>query len=276
MRLPPIFACLALALASHAAIAQSLQYRSATGVEFRSAPDTGGIARAEAALVADPNNVTKIIQLGLAQSAVRQYREAIETFTRGMKIAPDNPLLYRWRGHRYISIGEFEKALADLKRGNKLDPKNYDIYYHLGVAYFIRGEFADAASAFARGQPIAPNVNEFAGATDWLWMSLSRAGRGAEAQKALAPITDTLKVTTATAYAQRLKLYRGLSRPDEVFTPADTAALQVTTLSYGVGNWYLARGDTANARVFFQRAVAARGWAGFGFYAAQADLARIR
>jgi hypothetical protein len=67
-----------------------------------------------------------------------------------------------------------------------------------------------------------------------------------------------------------------LSRPEQVFTPADTAALQVTTLSYGVGNWYLVRGDTVNARAWFQRAIAARGWAGFGFYAAQADLARIR
>ena len=267
---------LAVALGAPAGQAQSSQYRSLAGVDFRSAPDTGAIARAQGAVAADPKNVDKLIQLGLAQSAVRQYREAIETFSRGMKIAPANPLLYRWRGHRYISIGEFGKAIADLTRGNRLDSTNYDIYYHLGVARFIRGEFQKASSAFAQAQRRAPNPNELAGSTDWLWMSLSRAGRGADAQKALAAITDTLKITTATAYAQRLRLYRGLSRPEQVITPADTAAVQVATLSFGVGNWYLVRGDTSNARVWFQRAIASGGWPGFGFFAAQADLRRIR
>ena len=33
------------------------------------------------------------------------------------------------------------------------------------------------AAAFARAQPMAPDAGELAGATDWLWMSLARAGR---------------------------------------------------------------------------------------------------
>src|SRR2546427_10147133 len=82
---------------------QSVQYRSAAGVEYRSQRDTGAIARAESALAANPKNVDLIIQLGVAQSGVRQYREAIMTFTRGLAIAPQNALLYRWRGHRYLS-----------------------------------------------------------------------------------------------------------------------------------------------------------------------------
>src|SRR5437867_11079160 len=93
---------------------QSVEYRSPAGVEYRSQPDTGAIARAESALAADPKNGDKIIALGVAQSGVRQYREAIETFTRGLAIAPNNALLYRWRGHRYLSVREFDKAMADL------------------------------------------------------------------------------------------------------------------------------------------------------------------
>jgi len=30
-----------------------------------------------------------------------------------------------------------------------------------------------------------------------------------------------------------------------VFTAADTSDITVATLSYGIGNWYLVRGDTA-------------------------------
>jgi len=268
-----VFVCLTL---TSRATAQSVEYRSRAGVEFRAQADTGAIARAQSALAADPTNVDKIIQLGLAQSAVRQYHDAIATFTRGMKIDAKNPLLYRWRGHRYISIGAFDKALIDLTRGNKLDSTNYDILYHLGVAHFERGEFGQAAHAFAQAQRRAPNDNELAGSTDWLWMSLARAKRGADAQKALAPITDTMKITSATAYAQRLKLYRGVIGPDQVIGPTDTAAVQVATMSFGVGNWYLAKGDTANARLWFKRAVDSGGWPGFAFFAAETELKRLR
>src|SRR6266513_17788 len=104
---------------------QSVQYRSAAGVEYRAQRDTGAIARAESALAADPRNVERIIQLGVAQSGARQFREAIQTFTRGLAIAPNDAMLYRWRGHRYLSVREFDRALDDLTRGGRLDSTNY-------------------------------------------------------------------------------------------------------------------------------------------------------
>src|SRR3954469_25561860 len=59
---------------------QAVEYRSPAGVEYRAQRDTGAIARAQDSLASDPRNIAKIIQLGVAQSGVRQYREAIETF----------------------------------------------------------------------------------------------------------------------------------------------------------------------------------------------------
>ena len=252
--------------------AQSLQYRSPAGVEYRSQPDTGAIARAEQALAADPRNVQRFVDLGLAQSGVRQFREAIETFTRGLAVSPNNALLLRWRGHRYLSVREFDRALADLTRGASIDSTIYGIWYHLGIVRFVRGEFDLAADAFRRAQPRAPDAGELAGSTDWLWMSLSRAGRSAEAKAMLARHPDSLPI--ANAYARRLKLYRGEIRPDEVFTPADTADVQVATLAFGVGNWYLVTGDTARARSWFERSVKSGGWPGFGFIVSEVELKR--
>src|SRR5207247_9506703 len=96
---------------------QSVEYRSPAGVEYRSQRDTGAIARAETALAADPRNVDRIIQLGIAQSGVRQYREAIETFSRGLKLAPNNALLYLWRGHPYRPTRRLARAMAALAPG---------------------------------------------------------------------------------------------------------------------------------------------------------------
>src|SRR5216117_4222214 len=174
-----------LSLLAPLCLLQSVEYRSPAGVEYRSQRDSGAIARAESALAADPLNIDRIIALGVAQSGVRQYKEAIATFTRGLKIAPNNALLYRWRGHRYLSTRQFDRALDDLTRGARLDSTIFGIWYHLGIVRFARGEFDSAAAAFRRAQPRAPDASEIAGTTDWLWMSLSRAGRGVEAQALL-------------------------------------------------------------------------------------------
>ena len=78
----------------------------------------------------------KIIDLGVAQSGARQFREAIATFTRGLDFEPTNALLLRWRGHRYLSVREFDRAFADLTRGGAIDSTIYGILYHLGVVQY--------------------------------------------------------------------------------------------------------------------------------------------
>src|SRR5438105_3590268 len=174
-----IYGVVAAAVAATApAGGQSVQYRSASGVEYRAQRDTGPIARAESALAADPRSVERIIQLGIAQSGARQFREAIQTFTRGLTIVPTDAMLYRWRGHRYLSVREFDRALDDITRGSRLDSTNYGIWYHLGIVRYARGDFAAAADAFARAQRRPPDAAALAGATDWAGMSLPPCGTG--------------------------------------------------------------------------------------------------
>jgi tetratricopeptide (TPR) repeat protein len=253
---------------------QAVQYRSPDGIEYRSLPDTDALKTARAALEAEPRSIPRIIDLGVAQSGARQFREAIATFTRGLEIEPANALLLRWRGHRYLSVREFDRAFADLTRGATNDSTIYGIWYHLGVVQYLRGDFADAAASFAKAQPIAPDAGELAGSTDWLWMSLSRAGRGAEAKAMLDRRPDSKPVTNA--YTRRLQLYRGEIGPDAVVTAADTDDVQIATLSYGLGNWYLLRGDKAEARKWFERSIQSGGWPAFGFIASEVELRRLR
>jgi tetratricopeptide (TPR) repeat protein len=254
--------------------APAVQYRTPDGVEYRALPDTDAVRSARAALEMDPKNMARIIDLGVAQSGARQFREAIATFTRGLAIEPDNALLLRWRGHRYLSVREFDSAFADLTRGAAIDSSIYGTWYHLGVVQYVRGDFAAAAESFARAQPLAPDAGELAGSTDWLWMSLSRAGRGAEAKAMLDRRPDSKPVTNA--YSRRLQLYRGEIRPDAVLTSADTDDVQVATLAYGLGNWYLLQGDKAQARSWFERSVRSGGWPGFGFIMSEVELRRVR
>jgi tetratricopeptide (TPR) repeat protein len=252
----------------------SVQYRSAEGVEYRSLPDTDAVKSARAAHEADPKNIARLVDLGVALSGARQFREAIATFTRGLEIEPNNALLLRWRGHRFLSVREFDRAYADLTRGGAIDSTIYGIWYHLGIVQYLRGDFAGAAASFAKAQPIAPDAGELAGSTDWLWMSLSRAGRGAEAKAMLDRRPDSKPVTNA--YTRRLQLYRGEIGPEAVVTPSDTEDVQVATLAYGLGNWYLVQGDKTQARKWFERSIQSGGWPGFGFIVSEVELQRLR
>src|ERR1043165_6448956 len=102
---------LRVAAPAAAASGQSVQYTSPAGVVYRAQADTGPIARAKAALDADPKNIDKIIVLGVAQSGARQFREAIQTFDKALATAPNNAMLLRWRGHRSPPPRQWDKAL---------------------------------------------------------------------------------------------------------------------------------------------------------------------
>lgn len=272
---------LGLAVAASMSAQTTVQYTSPAGVEYRSQADTGPVGRATAAVVADGKNARRYYDLGIALSGSRQFREAIDAFSRGLALEPDNALLLRWRGHRYLSTRQFDLAEADFRHADRLnaakkqpDSVMYGVWYHSGVIRFARGDFAGAAQFFRKALPIAPNGGELLGSTDWLWMSLSRAGRHAEAKAHLDRKPDT--TSTKNAYSQRIAMYRGLTKPEALLTPADTADVQMSTLYYGLGDYYLVKGDTAKARDAFQKSIAAGGWPGFGFIVAEAELRRLK
>lgn len=278
MRLLALVRPLALVAAASLAVAplgaqdRPLEYTSKAGVKHLAEPDTGAVARLAAAAKADPKNVDALFALGMAQTAIRQIREAIATFTQAIAIAPTQARLYRQRGHRYVSIGEFAKARADLTRGASLDSMDYGIWYHLGVVHFQAGEFAEAAKAFARGRTMPPNANEYLGSTDWLWMSLARAGRKAEADAMVRSLPDTVKLPDNYAYARRIRLYRGELTPEAVVAGGDTSAVQQATLNFGVAQWHLVAGNTAAAKANLEAAVATKGWPAFAYLLAERQL----
>jgi hypothetical protein len=139
----------------------------------------------------------------------------------------------------------------------------------------VRGEFGAAAASFAKAQPIAPDSGELQGSTDWLWMSLSRAGRGGEAKAMLDRRPDTHAQPVVNAYTRRLQLYRGEIGPNVVITPADTDEFRSPRSPTA---WELVSGpgEKAKAREWFERSIKSGGWPGFGFILSEVELRRLR
>jgi tetratricopeptide (TPR) repeat protein len=247
---------------------------SPLGARFYSKPDEkNAIAEAEKQLAADPNNVDRLIALGRAQVSVWRLRDAIDTFTRAIKLAPDNARLYRLRGHRYISSRQFDKAVADLERAAKLSDREFDIWYHLGLAYYLKRDFARAADAYTRARDAGTKDDNIIAASNWLYASLRRQKKSAEAARALERIKPDMNVQEDKMYFALLLFYKGLKQESEVLHPQLTD-MEAATVGYGIGNWHLYNGRPARARQVFQNIVAGKEWAAFGFISAEAELAR--
>jgi len=80
---------------------------------------------------ANPEDPENIIMYGRRLAYLWRYHEAIDVYTKGIENHPDYAMLYRHRGHRYISIREFDRAVADLTKASKLNDHDFDIWYHL-------------------------------------------------------------------------------------------------------------------------------------------------
>jgi tetratricopeptide (TPR) repeat protein len=250
------------------------------------------LARAYADYERDPDNADAIIWLGRRVAYLGRFRDAIDIFTEGVRKHPNDPRMYRHRGHRYITVRRFDEAVADLQRAatlmagkpDEVEPDGIpnarnvplstlhgNVWYHLGLAYYLRGDFARAAHGFGNALIVARNDDSRVSASDWLYMSLRRAGHDAEAAAVLEPIRPDMEVVENRAYHQRLLMYKGLVTPESLLA----AEGQDPTLWYGVGNWYLVSGRAEEAEEIFWRITSAESWTPFAYIAAEADLRRI-
>lgn len=254
---------------------------SALGVKhFANADEKGEIATAEARLAANPKNVDLLIALGRAQANVWRYNDAIETYTRGIKIAPNDWRLYRHRGHRYISTRQFDKAVADMAQAAKLHDKDFDVWYHLALAHYLKGQFDKAVTAYERCRQVAEadttdkRDDSVIAVSDWLYMTYRRMGKTAEAAKVLDRITPDMKVKENKSYFDRLLFYKGLKKESDLVNVEKATDLEIATVGYGLGNWHLYNGNRAKAEELFRKIVSGKYWPAFGFIAAETELTR--
>src|SRR5687768_15874587 len=61
------------------------------------------LAQAEKDLAAKPNDADAIIWAGRRLAYLWRYQDAIAMYAKGLTLHPNDPRLYRHRGHRYIT-----------------------------------------------------------------------------------------------------------------------------------------------------------------------------
>ena len=240
------------------------------------------------------------IWYGRREAYLYHYQKSIEIFTEGIGKYPESFRLYRHRGHRYITIREYDKGIADLTKAaelmqgapieiepdgqpNKLNKPlsstQFNVWYHLGLAYYLKGDFTNAEKAYLECMKVSDNDDLITATVDWLYMTYRRENKIEEANQLLEKIHDNMTIIENDSYLKRLELYKGLIPVDSVLNvnaANEDVDLALATQGYGVGNWYLYNGDTTQAIAIYDRVLAGKHYAAFGFIAAEADRVRLK
>jgi tetratricopeptide (TPR) repeat protein len=251
---------------------------------------------ARAAYDAKPDDVDAVIWLGRRTAYLGRFGEAIEIYTRAIERHPDDPRLYRHRGHRYITLRKFDLAIRDFTRAadliegrpDEIEPDgqpnarnlptstlNSNIYYHLGLAHYFKGEFAPAHNAYRKCLEFAKNPDMLVATTAWLYMTYLRLGLKADAQRALEPITPDMQVIENQAYYRLLMFYQG--RASQQSLTSGTKDTDAVTIGYALGNRSIADGHVEEGVKHLKALLEkhANQWPAFGYIAAEADVARL-
>ena len=268
------------------------------------APDPAAVERYKAAgadFERDPSE-ENTIWLGRRAAYAGRYREAIAVFSRGLERFPSSYRLLRHRGHRYITLREFARAAADFERAAALvrtrpleieadgvpnaagiptSNTQFNVFYHLGLARFLAGDWAGAEAAYRECLAWSRNDDSVAATTDWLYLTLRRAGKTNEAARALASIKPGMKILENGAYFNRLRMYKGELSPEALLgpKPGESEAERKAAFAiyaYGLAQRDLWAGTKASARAHLEEIVRSTAWAAFAHIAAEVDLARLR
>ncbi len=253
------------------------------------------LARAKEEFEKNRGDVERVIWLGRRTAYLGHYREAIGVYTEGLKRFPADARLYRHRGHRLITLRCFDEAAADFERAARLvrgkpdevEPDGLpnarntptgtlqsNVWYHLGLAYYLKRDFGRALKAYREAEKVSNNPDMLVATTYWLYLTLRRLGREAEAARALAGIKDGLDIVENADYYKLLKLYQGRLKPEDLLggEGRDADSLSNATVAYGVGNWHLSNGRRAEAERLFRYVTDGKQWSSFGYIAAEAEL----
>ena len=252
---------------------------------------------AERALAATPTNADSLIWMGRRTAYLGRYRDAIDIYSKGIGLHPEDARLYRHRGHRYLSVRELGRAITDLERGveltegrmDEVEPDglpnvmniptstlHFNIWYHLALAHYVSGDFEAALDALRSCLKVSVHPDSTVATSYWMYMTMRRLGLEDEAQELLDHIDVGIEIIESAAYLDLLLLFKGERPLEDLIGPSgDAATLQSTTTSYGLGVWHLLNGRPGEAHEVWERILDGRNqWSAFGYISAEGELAR--
>ena len=252
---------------------------------------------AEKKYKADSTNDEQIIWYGRRLAYLGKYKEAIDIYTKGIDLHPNNARFYRHRAHRYITLRCYENAIDDLKKAVELTRDQVDeieqdgipnaknlptstlqtnIYYHLGLAYYLKGDNRQALLAWEKCLDIADNDDMKVATVNWLNLLLRKMGRQNDADQHLKEVSNKMEIIENHDYFDILLMYKTNDESKLVAKTRSQETLSNATLGFALGSYYQLKGNKDKAKELFEKVVAGNQWSSFGYIAAETELAKMK
>lgn len=244
----------------------------------------------------DPNDPDALIWFGRRTAYLGNYEDAINIFTTGIQLHPQDARMYRHRGHRYISTRQYDKAILDLENAvniikeqkDEIEPDGLpnsrnipistihgNIWYHLGLAYYLKNDMDNALKAFSNRTVTEKYDDNIVSGGHWLYMILSRQGKTKEANAAIRKVNFNMDIIENFSYYKMCLFYKQLI-PESDLKPDDPKSSASNVLTYGLGNWYLyQKKDTIQAKKYYEQLLENGNKYSFAYLAAESDWERI-
>lgn len=242
----------------------------------------------------DSSNAEALIWYGRRLAYLGRYMEAIAVFSIGINKHPSDARMYRHRGHRFITVRCFDRAISDLESASGLIKGQKDetepdglpiarntptstlqsnIWYHLGLVYFLKGDYGKAIKAYTTCLEVSLNPDMYVATANWLYISFLRLNKATEARELLNTINSGMDVIENRDYLRILLLFKEEQKEADFLN--QEASLSGTTLLFGLGNYYITKGEIAKAKEALTKIVSGNQWASFAYIAAEKALKEL-
>ena len=242
-------------------------------------------------------NSDNLIWIGRRHAYLGNYESAIKYFSQGISTYPLDARFYRHRGHRLITNRCFERAINDLKKAanlsnnksNEIEPDGLpnalniptstlkgNIYYHLGLAYYFESRLKEAMLAFEKCIELSKNNDSFVAAANWLYIIYYQLNKINKADKLLAKIDNQMNLIENNSYLIILNLYKDSNSLIEIEKKIfKEESLNNITVAFGLGNFYLLKGETEKAYKIYNLITNSDQWSSFAYIGAEVMLKKL-
>jgi tetratricopeptide (TPR) repeat protein len=97
---------------------------------------------------------------GLVFRMMKQYNQAVASYSEALQLNPKRTAAYLERGMSYLSLNKVTPAISDFNQVIEMQPASGQAYYYLAEAYYQRKEFSRlrplVEKALQLGYPIKP------------------------------------------------------------------------------------------------------------------------
>lgn len=111
-----------------------------------------------------------LMELGKALCWQLRHREAVEVYSKAIRLRPEEISGYRQRAARYITTLQPEKAISDFLRCRELGGDPHDLCYRLGICHYLSGDYGAAMEELEVCYPLC---DEDMGIAVIFWHTLS-------------------------------------------------------------------------------------------------------